>query len=204
MPTIRPIVLLSAALAVATPGPAAPEEKATTWNFDKSPTGAIAEGFTAESGTWAVVTEPGDETNHVLAQQAENPDDLFNVTLARSPSLMNVDLSVRLKAVSGELDRGGGLVWRAKDGQNYYIARYNPLEENFRVYRVAEGRRTQLRSADNVRLDEGWHALRVTMVGPQIRCMLDGRTLLNVEDETFAEAGRIGLWTKADARHSVR
>ena len=110
-----------------------------------------------------------------------------------------MDITVRLKAVAGELDRGGGLVWRAKDKDNYYIARYNPLEDNFRVYKVEAGKRTQLQSA-RVPGDTKWHTLRVTMSGTRITCYLDGTKHLETDDPTFPEAGKIGLWSKADAQ----
>ena len=97
-------------------------------------------GVHAEVGSWEVAQD-GD--NHVLAQKARNDDDTFNVALVAKTSYKDLDLSVRLRAVAGELDRGGGLVWRAKDKKNYYIARYNPLEDNFRVYKVEDGKRTQ-------------------------------------------------------------
>ena len=110
-----------------------------------------------------------------------------------------VDLSVRLKAVAGELDQGGGVVWRAKDKNNDYIARYNPLEDNFRVYKVEGGKGTQFASA-KVSGDKEWHTLRVTMVGARITCYLDGTKYLEAEDSTFPDAGKVGLWSKADAQ----
>ena len=78
-------------------------------------------------------------------QKAKNDDATFNVALSRARSYKDLDLSVRLKAVAGEVDRGGGVVWRAKDKNNYYICRYNPLEDNFRVYKVEDGKRTSSR-----------------------------------------------------------
>ena len=104
--------------------------------------GKIAKGFTTEVGQWEVAKD-GD--NQVLYQKAKNEDATFNVALAEGTSYKDVDLSVRLKAVAGEIDRGGGLVWRAKDKNNYYICRYNPLEDNFRVYKVEDGKRTSSR-----------------------------------------------------------
>ncbi len=160
------------------------------------PPGAIAAGFVAAEGRWEVVA---DGANRVLAQRASNPDDTFNVALAGDTNYQDVDLSVKLKAVAGEVDRGGGLVWRAKDAKDYYIARYNPLEDNFRVYKVEGGKRTQFQDA-KVPGDAAWHTLRVTMVGDRIRCMLDGKPLLDVADRTFPAAGKVGLWSKSDAR----
>jgi len=162
-----------------------------TWDFESDELGGIAKGFTNEVGRWEVAKEGN---NHVLAQKAKN-----NVALVQGTSYKDVDLSVKLRAVGGEVDRGGGLVWRATDAKNYYIARYNPLEDNFRVYKVQNGKRTQFQSA-KVPGDEKWHTLRVTMVGPKIACFLDGQQHLEAEDSTFPEAGMIGLWSKSDAQ----
>jgi hypothetical protein len=166
------------------------------WNFDSDTPGAIAKGFTSEVGHWEVVKDGG---NQVLAQKAKSEDATFNVALAQETSYKDVDLSVRVKAVAGEIDRGGGLIWRAKDKGNYYICRYNPLEDNYRVYKVENGKRTQFASA-KVPGDEAWHTLRATMAGSRIACYLDGKKLLEAEDSTFPGAGKIGLWSKADAR----
>jgi 3-keto-disaccharide hydrolase len=167
-----------------------------TWDFEKDEPGKIARGFTNEVGQWEVAKD-GD--NHVLFQRAKNEDATFNVALAEGTSYKDIDLSVKLKAVAGEVDRGGGVVWRAKDAKNYYIARYNPLEDNFRAYKVEKGKRTQFASA-KVPGDEAWHTLRATMSGAKITCYLDGKKLLEAEDSTFREAGMVGLWSKADAQ----
>lgn len=174
----------------------AAEASKRTWDFEKDAPGKIATEFTNDVGQWEVVKD-GD--NHVLYQKAKNDDATFNVALVQGTSYKDLDLSVKLKAVAGEIDRGGGLVWRAKDVKNYYIARYNPLEDNFRVYKVQGGKRTMFKG-DKVPGDEKWHTLRVTMVGAKITCHLDGKKLLEAEDSTFPEAGMIGLWSKADAQ----
>ena len=174
----------------------AAEATKKTWDFEKDEPGMIAESFSNEVGQWEVAKD-GD--NHVLHQKAKNEDATFNVTLVQGTSYKDIDLSVRLKAVAGDIDRGGGLVWRAKDSKNYYIARYNPLEDNFRVYKVQDGRRTRFQSA-KLPGDDNWHTLRVTMVGTKIVCYLDGQKHLEVEDATFSQAGKIGLWSKADAQ----
>ena len=89
-----------------------------TWDFEKDESGRIAKGFTNEVGQWEVAKD-GD--NHVLYQKAKNDDATFNVALVEGTSCKDIDLSVKLKAVAGEVDRGGGLVWRAKDSKNYYL-----------------------------------------------------------------------------------
>jgi hypothetical protein len=166
------------------------------WTFDDETPGAIARGFTNEVGKWTVVTS---DSGKALAQSAKNPDSVFNVALAGDTNARDVDLSVRMKAIGGEYDQGGGLVWRARDVKNYYLARYNPLEDNYRAYKVVNGKRTLLQNAD-IAHTAGWHTLRVTMEGDHIECSYDGKKYLDVKDSTFPEAGKIGLWSKADAQ----
>jgi hypothetical protein len=164
-------------------------------DFAKAEPGKIAEDWIGAVGRWEIVQD-GD--NRVLAQLDRNPDDVFNVAL-RTSNVRNIDITVRLRAISGDLDRGGGVVWRASDAKNYYIARFNPLESNFRVYKVEGGKRTMFASAD-VPGDDKWHTLRVTMVDDKIACFLDGKKYLEVQDSTFKRPGKYGLWTKSDAR----
>ncbi len=192
---IRAASLLMAC-ALIPPAFCAGEGEKKTWTFEADNPGKIARGFSNEVGQWEVAKD-GD--NHVLYQKARNEDATFNVALVEGTSYKDLDLSVKLRAIAGDVDRGGGLVWRAKDEKNYYIARYNPLEDNFRVYKVQDGKRTEFASA-RIPGDEKWHTLRVTMAGNKITCYLDGKKHLEAEDSTFPEAGMIGLWSKADAQ----
>ena len=101
--------------------------------------------------------------------------------------------------MTGAEDQGGGPIWRAKDADNYYIARWNPLENNFRVYFVKDGKRIQLASAD-IETDPGtWHEIEIEHVGNRIVAEFDDEEVIEIEDSTFAEGGMVGLWTKADA-----
>jgi hypothetical protein len=171
-----------------------------TWNFDSDKPGSIAKGFSNEFGTWQVTADSSATSKpNVLAQLAKSAGPEFNLALVGGTNLKDVDLSVQMKAIAGRNDQGGGLVWRAKDGKNYYIARYNPLENNFRVYKVVNGARTEFQSA-TIQRNDGWHTLRVTMTGDHIECYYDGKKYLDVKDSTFTNPGRIGLWTKSDAQ----
>jgi hypothetical protein len=178
----------------------AQDMKSRTWNFDADKAGGIAKGFTNDVGQWRVVADDTAPSKaNVLAQQAKSEKPVYNVALITDTNLKNVDLSVKLRAVAGEIDQGGGVVWRAKDARNYYICRYNPLEENFRVYKVEDGKRMELGSA-NVPATPGWHTLRVVMVDDKFEGYFDGKKDLEMSDATFAGPGHIGLWTKADAQ----
>lgn len=174
----------------------AAEHAKRTWSFDEDAAGQIARGFTNEVGQWSVVAS---DKGKALAQSARNPNPVFNITLISDTNARDVDLSVRMKAVAGETDQGGGLVWRARDARNYYLARYNPLEDNYRLYKVVNGKRTLIQNADIPHTD-GWHTLRVEMDGDHIECYYDGKKYLDARDTTFTGAGKIGLWSKADAQ----
>lgn len=152
---------------------------------------------------WKVLEDSSAPGGKALAQTSdEGPKPLFNLCIAEETNFADVDLTVSLKANAGKIDQGGGPIWRCQDADNYYVARWNPLEYNFRVYKVEKGKRTQLGNADVKLPGDKWHELRAVQRGGDIKCYLDGKLYLEVKDETFAKAGKIGLWTKADAQTS--
>jgi hypothetical protein len=127
----------------------------------------------------------------------------YNIAWLPDAKAKDVDMTVAIRANDGDVDQGGGLIWRAKDQDNYYIARYNPLERNFRVYYVKDGKRQQLSSTDNLKIGTGeWFTMRVVQRGDTIEGYVNGDKLATVRDATFKDAGAVGLWTKADAKTS--
>ncbi|HUE74257.1 MAG TPA: family 16 glycoside hydrolase [Pirellulaceae bacterium] len=184
------------------------QDKSQHWDFEDHAVGKLPPGFTAaqtgegKGSVWKVVEDKSAPSGaRVLAQTATGPRPLFNVCVIDATSYRDLQLSVALKAVEGEIDQGGGVVWRYMDADNYYIARYNPLENNCRLYKVVDGQRMQLASKEGLKAPAGeWHTLSITMKGDAIECSLNGQKHLNAKDETFAKAGMIGLWTKADAQ----
>jgi Domain of Unknown Function (DUF1080) len=108
---------------------------------------------------------------------------------------------VAFKALKGKNDQGGGIVWRYQDNNNYYIARMNPLEDNFRVYKVVDGKRSKEFQDVTVKVPSGeWHTIKINQVGNHIECFLDDKKQLDVKDDSITKAGKVGLWTKADAQ----
>src|SRR5262249_961515 len=145
----------------------------------------------------------GSKTGYALAQTTDNPDALFNLCVVDEPALKDIEASVSFKANKGDKDQGGGIVWRYQDANNYYVARMNPLESNFRVYKVVDGLRAkEFQSADLKGPTGEWHTLKIKQVGDHIECFLDGKKHLDVKDESITKAGKVGLWTKADAQTS--
>ncbi len=178
------------------------------WNFDQDRADKVPPGWiireTNSSGkpaTWKVIPERTafSQPNAFCLTQTQNVGKTYNLALAEKTSYADLDMTVRVKGNTGKEDQGGGLVWRAADENNYYVCRMNPLETNFRVYKVVDGKRTQLQSAEVETKTGQWYAVRVIMIGDHIMCLLEGEKLLDVRDTTFDKAGMIGLWTKADA-----
>jgi hypothetical protein len=196
------ILLAAAALPAAEGG-------TRTFGFKKEDVGKVPAGWKAartgegEGSVWKVVADDTAPSGSglVLAQTAAGPGRLFNLCVAEDTNVKDVEVAVAFKAVQGDKDQGGGVVWRYRDADNYYIARMNPLEDNFRVYKVVAGKRIQLGTKEDLKVRAGeWHTIRVRQVGKEIECRLDGTKHLEVSDDTFAGPGKVGLWTKADAQ----
>ncbi len=174
----------------------------TIINFENETVGKLPSGFVADATNkaksikWNIVNENG---NNVVAQQSINSGSCYNLLVLDKISCQDFTASVRIKAISGEEDQGGGLVWRYIDKNNYYVARYNPLENNFRFYNVVNGSRKELESTE-IDIKQGeWFIMTIDVKGNKVTCSLNGKTLIESTDDTFKSAGRIGLWTKADA-----
>ncbi|MGH9856155.1 MAG: family 16 glycoside hydrolase, partial [Blastocatellia bacterium] len=190
-------------------------QKIMTIDFDKDKTGALPKDFTTaltgngREGVWAVAPDgasPG--RKNVLAQtDADATSYRFPVCVYEKLSAKDVDLSVKFKPVLGKKDQAAGLVWRYRDKDNYYIVRANALENNVVLYKVQNGKREDLPVKGEGRTygkkaavpGNQWSELRVTAKGALFAVYLNGQKLYEVEDGSFADAGKIGVWTKADS-----
>ena len=113
-------------------------------------------------------------------------------------------VEVKFKALSGKEDQAGGVVWRLKDANNYYVARANALEDNVTIYHTINGRRTEKKRTSVKVAPNQWHALRVEFQGTHFAVIYDGKKVLDWEDGTFKDAGKVGVWTKAGQCDLVR
>jgi hypothetical protein len=146
------------------------------------------------AGTWS---RRASGASQVLAQTATV--DPWSVALLEDRKFSDLDATVRFRPISGKDDASGGIIFRARDARNYYIVRANVLEDNFRLYTLVDGKRTQIASKKVAPPKMGeWHTLRVVARGAKIEAYLNGAKLIEHEDATFA-AGWVGLWTKADS-----
>jgi len=167
-----------------------------TFNFDNEEVDKLPADWTGATSTWLIAREG---SNKAMKQAGKNEGDKFNICVQNKLTYQNLEMEVRIKALEGREDQGGGLVWRYRDAKNYYITRANPLENNFRVYKVVNGNRKQMESANvSIKKDE-WYTIKVVMTGNRITCYYNGQKLLSHSDGTFPTAGLVGFWSKADA-----
>ncbi len=162
--------------------------------FEFARTGGGAEG------KWVVRLEKGGAGNHVLVQEsADKTDYRFPVAVLKEGTYKDVVLTVRARPLSGDVDQGFGLVWRYKDANNYYISRCNADEDNCTIYHTVNGRRRAFLNQGVKVAKNTWHTLKVEAAGNHFVVTYDGNKVLDAKDETFKDAGKVGLWTKADS-----
>jgi hypothetical protein len=179
-------------------------------SFEGTKTGVAPEGWTATltgSGDpkWTVEDEATAPSKSKVLKQSGRAT--YPLLLKNDSSIKDGFVEVKFKAIAGSQDRAAGIVWRAKDANNYYVTRANALEDNVVLYKTVNGVRspldivgrkggygTEVKVPANV-----WHTLRVDFKGARFSVSFNGQQLFEVEDSTFADAGKVGLWTKADS-----
>jgi hypothetical protein len=180
------------------------EPPARTWDFEQDVPGEPPKGFYFDTtrdttdGRWAILK---DGETQVLAQVDRNPSEhRFALAVFRDCSIEDLRLSVRLKAVKGDVDQTGGIMWRYRNSENYYLLRADVRERKIRLYRVVNGNRIKFAEERDVNLaPDTWHLLKVEHKGHTIKAYLDSEMVFKAMDRTFHKPGRIGLWTQADA-----
>src|SRR5881394_1547310 len=175
---------------------------AETVNFDDMKAGVPPPGWTATqtgSGTakWSVEKDASAPSKPNVLEQSGQAT--FPVCIKNNANIKDGFVEVKFKPVSGREDQAGGVIWRAKDSNNYYIARANALEDNVTIYHTIKGKRTEKKRV-NMKVKSGeWHALRVDFSGNHFIVTFDGKKALDWDDKTFTQAGMVGVWTKADS-----
>ncbi len=202
------LLLLSTALAAQTPS-------RRVIDFESDKVGQAPAGFSfaltgsGRPGVWVVrKDDAAADRGDVLAQtDADRTSYRFPVAVFNDVTTKDVDVSVRFRPVSGGVDQAAGLVWRYQDANNYYIVRANALEGNVVLYKVENGKRTDLPLKGSGRTygkkadvpKNAWSQMGVTVRGSLFTVSLNGQGLYDVEDTTFTAPGKVGVWTKADS-----
>jgi hypothetical protein len=149
---------------------------------------------------WEVVEDPSADGGRALAERSgERTSYRFPLAILKNFTSAGVQVSIRFKAVSGSVDQAAGIAFRLQDANNYYVVRANALENNVRLYTVVAGDRKQIADAD-LKVPAGqWQTLTVRALAQRIDVEFDGQQVIRKDDATFAQPGRVGLWTKADS-----
>jgi hypothetical protein len=174
---------------------------AETISFDADVVGQPPAGWTCGAtgrGTpkWTVEPDPGVPGGKVLRQSGSAT---FPWCVRTHAALTDGWVEVKFKPLAGKEDQAGGVVWRWKDGDNYYVARANALENNVSLYYVEKGRRITIKYVDAPVPARQWHTLRAEFSGRTISVVFDGKPYIRVDDNRIAGEGAVGVWTKADS-----
>lgn len=176
--------------------------QAETENFDQAPPGALPAGWKCGvtgrgSPRWQVEADATAPSKpNVLKQSGSGA---FPWCVKTGVAIADGFVEVRFKSLSGREDQAGGAIWRWKDGDNYYVARANALENNVSLYFTENGSRRTIKYVDAPVAGNVWHTLRVQFHGARIEVMLDGKSYIQVADRHLTGAGAVGVWTKADS-----
>ena len=173
-----------------------------TINFDNFKTGDPPAGWTAtKTGSgqakWTVERDDTAPSKPNVLKQSGKAT--YAVCIKVDTNLKDGFVEVKFKPISGEEDQAGGVIWRAKDANNYYIARANALEDNVAIYHTIQGRRTEKKRASMKVATNQWHTLRVDFQNNHFTVTFDGKNAIEWDDNTFKDAGKVGVWTKADS-----
>jgi len=175
---------------------------AETVNFDDMKTGTASAGWTATqtgsgSAKWSVEKdESAPSKPNVLKQSGAAT---FPVCIKNDTNLTDGFVEVKFKPVAGKEDQAGGVIWRVRDANNYYVARANALEDNVTIYHTINGKRVAFKNINTKVMSGVWHTLRVDFAGNKFSVTFDGNQVIDATDESFANAGKVGVWTKADS-----
>lgn len=171
-------------------------------NFDGDPVGSLPAGWTGGfTGTgdarWSVEADGSAPSRPNVLMQSGSAT--FPWCVKKSVSIADGFVEVKFNPISGNQDQAAGVVWRWQDGDNYYVARANALEDNVSLYYTANGRRNTLKYVDAPVAANTWHLLRVEFIGASIKVVLDGKAYIEFDDRHIAAPGAVGVWTKADS-----
>ncbi len=175
---------------------------AETVNFDDMKVGTVPPGWTAtQTGTgaakWSVDKDASAPSKpNVLKQSGQAT---FPVCIKNDTNIKDGFVEVKFKPIAGKEDQAGGVIWRVQDANNYYIARANALENNVTIYYTIRGKRTEKKRANIKVASSAWHTLRVDFSGNHFTVTFDGKKAIEWDDDTFKNAGKVGVWTKADS-----
>ena len=171
-------------------------------NFDEMKPGSPPPGWLATQtgdgkAAWTVEAEGSAPSRpNVLKQSGEAT---FPVCIKQDVKLADGFVEVKFKPIAGKEDQAGGVIWRVKDKDNYYVARANALEDNLTIYHTLQGKRVSFKNVNVKVAGNQWHTLRVEFTGHHFAVIFNGKKLIEADDDSITAPGAVGVWTKADS-----
>ena len=194
MKTLNPFVVVTGLMTACA--------QAETVGFDDAKTGMTPPGWTATMtgaghARWTVETDDTAPSKPNVLKQSGAAT--YPVCIKDATKLKDGFVEVKFKPVSGREDQAGGVIWHCQDADNYYLARANALEDNVTIYHTIKGKRVSFKNTNTKVTSGAWHMLRVDFAGNKFTVTFDGQKVIEATDDSFADAGKVGVWTKADS-----
>ena len=202
----RCLVIVAVFIAGCSQSPQGESVKPVSINFASDEVGKLPAGFSTElTGggvpvSWVVrddATAPGGGKT-LVQESSDDTSYRFPVCVYDKVVARDVAVEVKYKAISGKVDQAGGVVLRYTP-ENYYIARANALEDNIDLFKMVQGKRSKIVEAPVKVIAGEWHTLRFEAKGQHLKVAFDGKDIIEADDATFSQSGKVGLWTKADS-----
>lgn len=174
--------------------------------FDEDKTGELPANFQValtgkgDQPRWIVkkIENAPSADNVVVQTRLDAADNRLSLLIINGVSYKDFAVFTRFRSEGGSVEQSGGLVFRYKDNNNYYVLRASVLEGNISLYKVVNGNQTQIGEKSLKVNFKEWHLLKVICKADKIQCFFNNKKVFEVSDETF-DKGSVGLWTKSDA-----
>jgi hypothetical protein len=197
-----------------------PKGKTWAWSFAADTLGKAPEATQVSGGRWIVVLDstrapagamraPGDtaavDSTAIaswprILRQDENDDGIVSHCIQfLKPKLGDLEISVRFRIRSGEIDPSAGLAFQLDPkGRNGYIVRVSGQDRELIAHYLIYGKRRDIKYDKLDPPEPGtWHTLQVRRVGSVMDVTYDGKERFRIRDERFS-GGNVGLWTEDD------
>jgi len=146
--------------------------------------GAPQPASTSAPGTTSNAKLDTAKLAQIVGTQGEQTGDVYKITVGRD-DLKITEMGASINA------RMGLNTWAAFVGSNDNAA--------IAIYHTINGRRTEKKRASVKVASNKWHTLRVEFAANHFVVSFNGQKALEWDDDTFKDAGKVGVWTKADS-----
>lgn len=157
--------------------------------FDLDPLGESARA------RWHVVQDATAAAGFAIEQMRAPTNADSALAISKAASLRNVDVSLRLKAISGFEDQAGGVALRLVAPDTYYLVQVDVRRDRVLFQRVTGGVSEDIVGVDADIASDAWHTLNVRAMEDEFVITLDGVWMFTAFDKSLSQGGHFALWT---------